>query len=57
MENLKAFIGNPINKTIIDEFKYDERLAKAEKELAYFKSEDYLDSLVGTIGAEAIAVK
>jgi len=57
MDNLKAFIGNPINKSIIDEFKYEERLAKAEKELAYFKSEDYLDSLVGTLGAEAIAVK
>ena len=57
MDNLKAFIGNPINRTIINEFKYEERLAKAEKELAYFKSEDYLDSLVGTLGAEAIAVK
>lgn len=56
MESLNKFISNPVNASIIHEFKYDERLTKAEQELDKIKSPEYLKSLVGTIGAENISL-
>lgn len=56
IKHLKNFISNPINKTIIAEFKYTERLEQAKKELAHLKSHAYLKSLEGTLGAEAISI-
>lgn len=51
--HLKAFIQNPINKGVIDSHGYSARLQKAEAELHDLESPDYLDSLLGMIGAEA----
>ena len=51
IENLEVFIANPMNASIISEFKYDARLEVARHSLAYFESKAYLEDLVGTIGA------
>ena len=54
--NLEAFITNPMNHSLIKEFKYLERLQEAEETLFYYQSEAYLSALFGTLGAEAIAL-
>ncbi len=54
ISNLRAFISNPINRSIISAFKYDERLEKAKAELASLEADAYVDSLAGTLGAEAL---
>ncbi len=54
--NLEEFVANPVNKTLIDSFEYAEKLEIAKKELEQLQSDAYLESLVGTIGAEALAV-
>jgi 3-mercaptopyruvate sulfurtransferase SseA len=56
VENLQAFIANPINASVITEFRYDERLEKAKETLAYYRSDEYLEALVGTIGAASMAL-
>ncbi len=57
IESLKAFIANPLNASVIDEFQYMERLDKAEAILAHLQTDEYLDSLVGTLGAEDLALR
>lgn len=52
--NLTAFIAKPVNQSIIKEFKYDQRLQKAQALLAHLESETYLESLVGTLGADRL---
>jgi len=52
--NLEAFIADPVNESVISEFKYDERLKKAKETLAYVQSDAYLEELKGTIGASDI---
>ena len=56
ISNLEEFISNPINESVIKEFRYDERLEKAKEIKAYYESEAYLESLQGTIGAADIAL-
>jgi hypothetical protein len=56
VRNVEAFIADPINKTIIDALDYDIKLEEAKIELEHLKSEGYLASQVGTLGAENIAV-
>ncbi len=51
IQNLEAFIANPMNQSIIEEFKYDNRLNAARDALAYYQSPSYLEALRGTIGA------
>jgi hypothetical protein len=53
--NLEAFIANPVNGSLISEFKYDERLKKAMETLAHIQSDEYLEELKGTLGASDIA--
>ncbi|MCK8061613.1 MULTISPECIES: hypothetical protein [unclassified Fusibacter] len=55
--NIEDFIANPVNQTIIKSFAYDSKLTRAKSELAYYESKDYLDSLVGTLGADGITLK
>lgn len=55
--NLEEFISDPTNKSIISEFNYDERLENARFELKNMKSDGFLNSLVGTLGADGISVK
>lgn len=50
-DNLRNFISDPINASVIQEFAYDQRLQKAEEMLAYYGSSAYLESLKGTLGA------
>jgi hypothetical protein len=52
IDNLEAFINNPMNSSVIQEFHYDERLKKAREGLKYCQSEEYLKSLRGTLGAD-----
>lgn len=56
INNLTEFISNPVNKSIISEFGYIDKLEKAKKELEYFKSDEYKQSIIGTLGAEKITV-
>lgn len=52
--NLNQFISNPINQSVIKEFKYDERLENAKAELEMVEADRYIESLVGTIGADEL---
>lgn len=54
ISNLNKFISYPTNKYIVSEYKYVERLEKAKKELEYLKSNEYLESLIGTLGASNV---
>lgn len=56
IENLEAFMLNPMNKSIIKVFKYDNKLDEAKKLMDYYKSDLYFKTLMGTLGAEPIAL-
>jgi phosphoenolpyruvate carboxykinase (diphosphate) len=56
IDNLEAFIANPINISVIKEFHYDSRLESAKETLRYYQSDAYLEALKGTIGASAISL-
>lgn len=56
IENLESFISNPINGSVIKEFKYDERLELAKDTLKYYQSDAYLESLKGSIGASSFTL-
>ncbi|MDQ1771788.1 hypothetical protein GQR60_15220 [Labilibaculum sp. A4] len=51
---LEAFMANKINAEWNDELSLEERFWKAKKDLEHVKSEEYLQSLVGTIGADPL---
>lgn len=55
--NLENFIANPINSSVIKEFRYDERLERAKETLDYYRSDAYLEALVGTIGAASVTLE
>ncbi len=57
IENLEAFIANPINESVIKEFEYEERLQSARESLIKYQSDSYLASLKGTIGAAAVTLE
>ncbi len=57
INSLDAFIACPINASVIKEFKYDERLQAAKETLKYYQSDSYLESLKGTLGADAVSLK
>lgn len=48
---LERFMANSMNAPIVKNFKYDERLAYAKEQLSKVSSSEYLESLVGYIGA------
>ncbi len=54
INNLKAFVNDPINAEIVKECKYTEKLESAIARKVHYASAAYLDELVGTIGAEPI---
>jgi phosphoenolpyruvate carboxykinase (diphosphate) len=56
IDNLEAFIANPINISVIKEFHYDSRLESAKETLRYYQSDAYLEALKGTIGASTISL-
>jgi hypothetical protein len=51
--SLKQFVSNPMNQSVLRTYDYKERLAKAEGDLEHYKSNAYLESLIGTIGADS----
>lgn len=51
LENFKA---NAANATLVEEMQLNKRLEKAKEILTYYKSDAYLQELVGTIGLDAI---
>jgi len=56
IKNLESFIANPINAGVLESYGYKDKLSKAKERLEYYESDEYLDSLVGTIGADGIAI-
>lgn len=57
IKNLKAFIADPVNATVLEEFSYNYRLQQAEEILEHLQTDEYLESLIGTIGAEDLALR
>jgi hypothetical protein len=57
IDNLESFTSNPINASVIKEFRYDERLKKAKEVKAYYQTDAYLEELKGSIGAAAFPLK
>lgn len=51
---LESFKANPANASLVEEMQLNKRLDKAKEILTYFKSDVYLQELVGTIGLDAI---
>ncbi len=51
---IKEYMAKPCNKEVISKLNLQKRLDLAEKKLAYYKSEKYLNDLVGTIGADPL---
>jgi hypothetical protein len=57
IDNLQKFIKNPINESILTEFGYKEKLVLAKEKLEFYKSDKYLKSLEGTIGADNVSLR
>ena len=57
IDNIEFFIKNPVNKSLMLEFHYEERLETAKKLHLYYMSDEYLESLIGTLGAAPIVLK
>ncbi len=51
---IKSFIASPGNTDVSESLKLSKKLEKAEQNLSYFKSDQYLKDLVGTIGADPL---
>lgn len=54
VEYLEKFKQQKQNQVLVNEMKIDDRLKEANKMLNYVSSKDYLESLVGTIGADPL---
>ncbi len=54
IKNMEAFIANPINKSIVTSDGLAYKLETANITLKYLASKDYLNSLVGTLGADDV---
>jgi len=57
INNIESFINNPVNKSLIQEFHYEERLESAKQAYDYYLSDAYLESLTGTLGASSIVLE
>lgn len=51
---IESFLVDPINAPLIEELSLKEKLCQAKKKLEELKTETYLQSLVGTIGADLL---
>jgi hypothetical protein len=56
IKNLESFIANPINAGVLESYGYKDKLDYAKEQLKYYESDEYLESLVGTLGADGIAI-
>ncbi|SHF27950.1 hypothetical protein SAMN05444274_104277 [Mariniphaga anaerophila] len=57
IQYLKNFMADPNNQLLVTKMDIDARLIKAESQLLFAKSEQYIDSLKGTIGADPLFKK
>lgn len=54
MDYITAFRGRPENANSLQDLRIDYKLAKLRERIAYLESKEYIDSLVGTIGADPL---
>lgn len=54
IESIRLVLDNPSMDDVIDRMELKQRLAHAHEEMERVKSEDYLKSLVGTLGREPV---
>jgi hypothetical protein len=57
IQYLNDFISNPTNSALVSEMKIHDRLEKTKMCLARVESEDYIKSIIGTIGADPLFIK
>lgn len=54
IDNLEAFIAQPINDGITTKQNLSDKLQEAKDKLTYLSSNEYLKSLIGTLGADMV---
>ncbi|MGB5989828.1 MAG: hypothetical protein WBG43_08830 [Marinifilaceae bacterium] len=54
IEYINTFINNPLNDNTVEQLQLNEKIKDAKIQLEYFESEEYLNDLVGTIGADPL---
>lgn len=54
LEYLTGFKAKPENRSCTGDLKIDYKIAKLKERISYLRSDDYLESLVGTIGADPL---
>ena len=54
---LEAFMTNPNNDALVSEMKIEDRLQSVKERYNEVKSNDYINRLVGTIGADPLYYK
>ena len=54
IQYLKDFMAEPNNQSLVETMGIKSGLEKAEKQLKYVESDDYMHNLVGTIGADPL---
>jgi hypothetical protein len=57
VESLKSFTARPGYADEVKSLNINERLAKAEERYAFVRSKEYLERLVGTLGADPLGLK
>jgi hypothetical protein len=57
IEYLETFIGNPSNLNIVSEMNIEERLENVKMKFRETSSENYIESIIGTIGADPLFVQ
>jgi hypothetical protein len=53
-QRIESYLADPVHIDVVHELKLNERLAYAKQQLARVSAADYVDELVGTIGADAL---
>src|SRR5690606_628943 len=53
-QRIENYLADPIHADVVEELELHKRLGYAERQLARVNSPDYLDHLVGTIGADPL---
>jgi phosphoenolpyruvate carboxykinase (diphosphate) len=54
IETIEAFKADPKNTMLLEELEIEQRLAKAKANLKQFQSAEYINELIGTLGADLL---
>lgn len=54
LDYITAFRGKPENANCINDLRIDYKIAKLKERLRYLSSDEYRQTLVGTIGADPL---